>query len=405
MRAETLKIERSADWDAKIRRDPTLNVVVDPMVYRTADVFLRGAEGWKKYQSDLGIPPEDQAKKCDAISKNIGSLCTFFDVLILEERLPMYDYYYTFPPDIDMGAETPGRQHWLVNKCNSLEEGVLVEVAVYPEARQTMMEDAKSQLRQQPPIQQQDAANILSELSAFDYEWRPDLWPSNPPNREERPEEKEKRTLEAFLYGGLLFSGYAERTGAEHILQPKRSRLYLAASLRLQPADQLRALFAELRKIARETPEGVLRTGELPEAPTFLPYLLSRFNPQTPDELLQRAVELRYDWRVEEYKTWRRKALNIIEEGRALDRTLQEEIRDIVAQVNAKMRASIGFIGPLPTGRVEGEVGGEKTLENLGWHLKNNEAHKYRKLLMDMVITQQEFANLDWRLKNIWEPP
>ena len=38
-----IEINASADWE-KIREEK-LNVVVDPMVFRTADVFLRGAKG------------------------------------------------------------------------------------------------------------------------------------------------------------------------------------------------------------------------------------------------------------------------------------------------------------------------------------------------------------------------
>jgi len=73
-----------------------LNVVVDPMVFRTADVFLRGLKGVT--QSPELKHPETMWK---AISNNIGSLCAFFDILVLEKRLPMYDYNITFPPDID----------------------------------------------------------------------------------------------------------------------------------------------------------------------------------------------------------------------------------------------------------------------------------------------------------------
>jgi len=60
--------------------------------------------------------------------------------------------------------------------------------------------------------------------------------------------------LDAFRYGGLLFSGYAQRIGADHVLQPKRAKLYLASSLAAQRLDDEKALYAELMKLADEAP-------------------------------------------------------------------------------------------------------------------------------------------------------
>jgi len=147
-----------------------------------------------------------------AISSNIGSLCTFFDTLILEERLPMYDYDMTFPPDLETGKYT------LVKLCNDDEE-VLVPVAVRDQAYQKMKQAAVAVLDNLPDIPEATATDIHNELSAFDWEWRPDLW------RSEKTGDNQQRVLDAFRYGGILFSGYAQRTGTEHILQPKRARL------------------------------------------------------------------------------------------------------------------------------------------------------------------------------------
>lgn len=91
-------VQSPDDWN--LVRQRNLGVVVDPMVFRTADVFLRGAAG--ALQSPEMVAPED---KWRAISANVGSLCAFFDTLILEPSLPMYDYDITFPPDIDTGRQ------------------------------------------------------------------------------------------------------------------------------------------------------------------------------------------------------------------------------------------------------------------------------------------------------------
>src|SRR5262245_7486713 len=111
-----ITINTSEDWE-KIRNEK-LNVVVDPMVFRAADVFLRGSNGLAQSQ-ELKHPET----MWGAIRSNIGSLCAFFDTLILEERLPMYDYGMSFPPDIDTG------KHTLVEFCND-EKEALVSVTV-----------------------------------------------------------------------------------------------------------------------------------------------------------------------------------------------------------------------------------------------------------------------------------
>jgi hypothetical protein len=221
-----IEINASADWE-KIREE-NLNVVVDPMVFRTADVFLRGAQGMARSR-ELKHP----ATMWNAISSNIGSLCTFFDT------------------DIETG------KHTLVESCNAAEE-VLVSVSVQGEAYDEMKQAAVAVMHELPDIPETLATDIQNELSAFDWEWRPDLW------LDENLEDSRQRVFDAFRFGGILFSGYAQRTGADHILQPKRARLYLAASLGVGRADDEKALFAELTRLSNEVPTGVQRTGDLP---------------------------------------------------------------------------------------------------------------------------------------------
>ena len=393
----TIEIKTDADWE-KIR-DEKLNVVVDPMVFRTADVFLRGAQGMAKSR-ELKHP----ATMWSAISSNIGSLCTFFDALILEKRLPMYDYAMTFPPDIETG------RHTLIETCNAADE-VLVSVSVQYQAYQEMKQAAIAVLHKLDQIPEMLAADIHNELSAFDWEWRPDLWPA------ENMEDSRKCVLEAFQFGGILFSGYAQRTGADHILQPKRARLYLAASLGSQRADDEKALFAELTKLSNEESSGVQRTGDLPAMPTFLPYLL-KFDDNTPQDLLKRALKLRGTGVVKEYRDWRKEVVDDIEKGRVPTK-LRKEIARIAAaiarelkvendnetKISAKVGAKVAAVGPLPVPEVGGEVGLEKQWnlsETLGWFLRNLPGHRYRKLLMRLVIAQREYIHIDKHLYKIW---
>jgi hypothetical protein len=388
-----ITIATSGDWE-KIRKEK-LNVVVDPMVFRAADVFLRGSKGVA--QSPELKHPETM---WNAIRNNIGSLCAFFDTLILEERLPMYDYGMTFPPDIETG------KHTLVEFCNDKKE-TLISVTVGGQAYEDMKREAVAAMNELPDIPEAAAADILNELSAFDWEWRPDLW------RHEKTGDSRRRVLDAFRYGGILFSGYAQRTGADHILQPKRARLYLAMSLGAERAGDEKALFAELDKLSNEAPEGVQRTGDLPAAPTFLPYLL-KCDDKTPRELLKRALKLRGAGMVKDYREWRKEVFEEIDKGRAPTRH-RKQIAQIAAaiarelkvegdsgiKVSAKIGAKVSAIGP----EIGPELGFEKELKPYvlrEWFLRNIPGRRYRKLLMRLVIAKREYWHIDRHLQRVW---
>jgi hypothetical protein len=394
-----INIKTEEDWD-KISGEG-IKVVVDPMVFRTADVFLRGKNGIAGSR-ELTHPES----MWNAISSNIGALCTFFDTLILEERIPMYDYDQTFPGDNYAGRRA------LIEYCNEFEE-VLVTVSVQGQAYYKMKERAVAVLDELPSIPDTLANDILRELSAFDWEWRPDLW------RGERYESiaDDQSVLDAFRYGGLLFSGYAQRTGSDHLLQPKRARLYLATALGADSADDEKALFAQLTTIANETPEGVQRTGDLPATPTFLPYLLKR-DDNTPREFLQRALKLRRSNMVNEYRAWRKKALDDIEKGRPNKKEWQKEIAKIAAAINRELRVNADN-GPTVNARVGAKlvplspipivpdvgIALEQKINlgaTLGWLLPNLPGHRYRKLLMRLIVAQREYTHIDRHLKILW---
>ena len=109
-----------------------------------------------------------------------------------------------------------------------------------------------------------------------------------------------EKNLAAYLLGGLIFTGYAQLMEAEHILQPKRSRVLLALAMgKDASAYQLeKHLFDELKKRAGNHYE------ELPWMPTFFPYLLSKA--QSPDSMLQEVIKLRRSPEIKEYRAWLR---------------------------------------------------------------------------------------------------
>jgi hypothetical protein len=398
---ERISITEPNDWEQF--RDKKLNMIVDPMIFRTADVFLRG-KGAVLESSE----PKHPETIWSAISSNIGALCTFFDTLLLEDYLPIFDYEITFPIDLFVGSQT------LIELCNEHEE-VLVPVTVRGKAYQEIKQRAVEALDKQPPIPPDTATGILAELSAFDYEWRPDLW------RDEKTGAGGERVLDAFRYGGLLFSGYAQRTGADHVVQPKRSTLYLATSFGAQRANDEKALFAELTRLANSAPEGIQPTADLPPVPTFLPYLLNAGD-ETPRALLARALKLRKSGAVADYGSWwRREVDQNLKRGKVPNR-LQKELHQITAEVireigteasyatkvSAKVAGKVSLVGLVPVPEIGGEVGAEKELNpgfGLGWVLRNLPGHRYRKLLLRLVMAQREYWHLDTYLKNMWITP
>ena len=157
--------------------------------------------------------------------------------------------------------------------------------------------------------------------------------------------------------------------------------------------------------------------GDLPATPTFLPYLL-KFDDESPQELLKRALKLRTSGVVGEYRRWRREVIENLEKGRVPNK-LQTEIAQIAAaitrelkanydgktKVSAKVSAKLVFVGPIPVFQVGPEAGIEKEVHpavGLGWILRHIPGYRYRKLLMRLVIAQREYRHIDMHLKSIW---
>lgn len=375
---EPIKIDEPTDWPRI--KEAGLEVVVDPMVFRSAEVFLRGRQA---------APHASQA--WEALSKNIGSLCAFFDALILERRLPMYDYIMTFPPDLHQG------KHTLIEWCNGLEPNVLQPVTVGENAYNDVKASALEVLQHEPPVAEQLAKDILQELGAFDWEWRPDIWTGGGPG--ERP--TEASVIDAYRYGGLLFGGYAQLTGCDHLLQPKRARLFLAERLHALRAEDESELFGELTSLARRGS----RSEDWPSSPTFLPMLLSQ-NPKSPRELLAMAISLRNQPVVGEYRDWRLAALKEYAQTGRVRESLQRELAGIKEglegpQFTAKGSAKIAF----DVGFFSAEMGVEKDMDlswALGW-MDKLPGRRHLKLLQTLIAREDEYRRIDRHLKTLWD--
>ena len=379
-----IAIRNETDWD-QLRADG-LKVVVDPTVFRTAEVFLQGERAAR-----------DKRALWQAISANVGSLGTFIDAIVLNDKLPIFDYLSTFPDRHDQDRADDAR---LVELCNR-EGEVLVPVTVEYAAYWNVKEAALAELGTPAKLPRDAAAGILEELSAFDWAWTPVLrgWENAAPK---------DRVLGTFLYGGLLFGGYAKRIGGQHLLQPKRARLYAAAALR-DPIDDEEVLFRRLESLPGEAPEDVEDAQAFPALPSFLPYLLLG-DPESPTDLLERALRLRRSPAVREYREWRNELVESIALGRRA-REKAAEVAQIWSDVERelqprgealKFRWSVEalFLGiPVPKAKLEGEAEPGRLY---AWTLRRLPGHRYQKLLMRMKAAHEEYARVDAHLRRLW---
>jgi hypothetical protein len=124
------------------------------------------------------------------------------------------------------------------------------------------------------------ADEILGSLEAIQYEWEPRLETLET----QLPDARDKR-LARFLLGQLVFTGYAQQTGAPHVLAPRRSLLLTAVGLGAglaasdaRTAAGETAIYDELARRCRDAGAG-WREEELPWTPSFLPFLFRRIDP------------------------------------------------------------------------------------------------------------------------------
>jgi hypothetical protein len=386
------------DW--KALRQKRLRTVLDPLVFRAADAFLRGA------------PPADDEPLWDAISQSVDALAVFVDAVMLQDQLPIFDYGVTWEPELAGSAAN------LVELCNQDEE-LLVEVHVDGYAYQQARRPAVEALQALPQVEPGLVAEIRSELSAFDYRWRPRL-------AELGELDEPARMIASFRYGGLLFHEYANAISdrrqpldqrAEHILHAKRSRIILATSL--APNGRLRLdeqkLMRTLRRVERDT-NGSVEAVDL-KIPTFLPYLLAK-EPRSPRHLLQLALRERRGGLVRSYRDWRMRLLSDLANGRVRQST-KRELQAIASETQrnaggpcgalhlsyaADWKVLLAAVIGNPLALLGGvKLEGEVDVKALRFRLASIlPGRGYRKLLARIVATQDEYHDVDLALRNVW---
>jgi hypothetical protein len=239
------------------------------------------------------------------------------------------------------------------------------------------------------------------------------------------------------LLGQLVFSGYAQQTGAPHVLSPRRSLLTTAAGMRMDvPRQDAEAvIYKELSRRMRDPGDG-WRSQELPWTPSFLPFLLSTIDPfrDGPDVLLRRAKALRESKSVARYRTLRReltsedvassekarrdltKAADKIADELRSQRQDLELTQSIATEITRK---ALGVGAVAAGGLVAGSIGiaagavlaiaGEETLKRVhsrlwGSVLDDLPFRSARKLLSRSVQAESAMkGKLGTQLKDVWE--
>ena len=176
-----LEVTTSQSW-AELRRRGLLTVI-DPMIYRAGEMFLRGRKATGSN--------EDARAVWVALSRNIDGLTLFFDELVLDDQPPIFDYSATYddPPGLAMPE--------LVARVNERPEILVRSVGV--DASEAARAPAVAQLSRLPSVDDALMTDVVSELSAFDYRWRRML-------QQLRPLDDRARAIATFRYGALLFA-------------------------------------------------------------------------------------------------------------------------------------------------------------------------------------------------------
>src|ERR1700722_933552 len=228
-----ITIANESDWKQLAAQG--FSTVLDPMVVRCGELFLRGVQEAVAAETVWEL-----------LESNVHGVAMFFDRLVLDDKIPIFNYGDTF----DMKLNFDQR---VFSRINDYDD-VLYDVdtgfgpgSAYDEVKLAALAELAKLYDGTHRVSQALAEDILEELSAAEYEWSPSLY-----GLPHLPEPQNEKTLAAFLLGGLIFGGYAQRMEGDHVLQPKRSRLFLAVALGKDTTGHLieENLFAELKSFS-----------------------------------------------------------------------------------------------------------------------------------------------------------
>jgi hypothetical protein len=251
-----IKISKPNEWAQLRAKD--LNAIVDPMVFRAGDIFLRG----HRTATDT-LTTKDPEAIWKALSKDLQSVQAFFDQIILADRLPLIDYGTTF--DSALNYYDSPRVCQVVNE--ELQDQFVYTVHVHDEASASARDAALEAMTMRPGVSSELRSEIVDQLDVVDYEWRPYL------GRLEDGLSEDELKLARFVYGGLLFNAFCQMSGGTHVLQGQRGRLATAFAVNLpfdtaepekELLEELNGCVATLKTLMEDAARGTARRGLRP---------------------------------------------------------------------------------------------------------------------------------------------
>jgi hypothetical protein len=381
--------------------DNQVDFVPDPMVLRAAELLLLGRSGVK----DAGLGDSVDADDVwEVIDRNLDGVLTFFHLLMTRERIPLIDYESTFPST---------RFHDLLG------DDLVVDIHPSLDLYGFLKAEARAKLNdlQLGSLPREMLLDITNELGTVGYEWYPDVG--------DLPDYQ--RTAAMFALGGIIFGGYAQATGTDHVLQTERARVF--AELAVPQAEEPiwgfrkeREVFARLRELVSRDPR--LAADDVALPPSALPHLLLS-DPRDPQELLERALDLRDSDDGKLYREWHSRLRSAWGKGRRSSRD-EDDIEDVRREIesrlaskaegktlwattldieagagltiggkHAKIKAEIG-----PKVSTEVPVGVPNRLRN--WLVDSLVFRRHKKLLLRMSLDQHSFDNVSMGLRELW---
>ena len=380
--AEKITISKESEW-SKLT-DQSIETVVDPMVYRCGQLFLQGAK-----------KTDERGKVWDLLDKNIFSIGTFFDSIILYEKLPVFNYADTFDSELNFGELIPQA----INDKEQIFFDVDVQFEAYRRIKDTTLEELHTIYTGERKVSPKLVSDILKELSWAEYNWAPGL-----EYLEKEIKDKKELQLLRFLLGGLIFGKYAEKIGGEHFLQPKRSELLLKLSLNNSEMNRFN-LFDKLKEFSN-----ILQSEEIPWRPTFLPYLLSKS--KDIKSLFTEVARLRKTSEVKDYRQWWKEITREWQMGK-ISLEKRREVETIRKAIEKKLHGPAGsqleikadfvapFEGKLPISAKFDLMPFLKTI--WGSAVNSLPGKRYRKLLTRLIITDNEYRNINAGIRKLWQ--